>query len=285
MSLIQKILAAECLDPCGEVQFVAVFRCCSESDLHHCQSILAAVAGEIHVEADGPAHQLLFMGQVGAEIDAVLSLIGTLLDSRQDGVELMETKVVNLRQTVSVHHSFHFKQTGEPDRRTIILSPSHAFGSGDHPSTGLVIEFLEELSPLQGEVLDVGCGTGVLSLVALRLGAGKVLGLDIDEEGIRGACYNAMLNHVTEQVCFGHQPLSGVTDSFPLILANLTCSVLKYLLADITSLVSPGGTLLVSGLQGRQGVEAEVFLRDYGWYVVQRKSAGKWQALRAEKTD
>jgi ribosomal protein L11 methyltransferase len=220
---------------------------------------------------------------VGGAAEPILEGLNPFLDEQQDEVELVETKFINDMVAQSGRHSFIFTSMGTPDATTILLSPSHAFGSGDHPSTGLAIEFLQGLAPLHDAVLDVGCGTGVLSFVALRLGAGRVLGVDIDEEGVRGARVNSSLNQLEDRAEFTSLPLAKVTGSFPLILANLTCSVLKYLLSDLTALAEGNGRLVVSGLQGRQGTEAEEFLTEYGWRVAERKSAGKWQALLAEQ--
>lgn len=280
MSVIKKILAAECFDPGAEVCFVVVLECANESAIRDCRTVFSDLDGEIVVEAG--VGLFLFKGHVGLDPDPVLLCLNILLDEVQDGVTLIETKFINARHEKTTNHSFVFKEDGEPDRRTIILSPSHAFGSGDHPSTCLALEFLEEeVDSLYGDVLDVGCGTGVLSFAAARLGAGRVLGVDIDPEGLRGARLNVTLNQLSDRVEFSSQPLTMLTGEFPLILANLTCSVLRFLLADFSLLASPTGLLIVSGLQGRQGDEAEAFLVDFGWQVQGRKSLGKWQALRA----
>jgi ribosomal protein L11 methylase PrmA len=284
MSLIQKILAAECLDPAGDVCFAVILQCRTDADVRFCTEAFAPLFGDNHVEVYEGGYRFMYIGQAGADPSPPLFILNSLLDAHQDGVELVETKVVNLGETTPVQHSFVFLQEGQPNDHTIILSPSYAFGSGEHPSTGLAIEFLEELAPLTGSVLDVGCGTGVLSFVALRLGAEKVLGLDIDEEGLRGAAINAKLNQVEEYVCFENKQPAEIDELYPLIIANLTCSVLKYLLPDLSDLAAPEGILIVSGLQGRQAVDAEAFLGTFGWRVTGRKFIGKWQALQAEKS-
>lgn len=265
--------------------FAVILHCRSNADIRHCTEAFAPLFGDNHIEIHEEGYRFMYIGQACADPSHPLFTLNTLLDAHEDGIELVETKVVNLGETMEVNHSFVFLQDGTPDATTIILSPSYAFGSGEHPSTGLAIEFLEELAPLAGEVLDVGCGTGVLSFVALRLGAEQVLGLDIDEEALRGAVINARLNQFAGQAHFENKQPAEINELYPLILANLTCSVLKYLLADLSVLAASGGTLIVSGLQGRQVIDAETFLSKFGWQVTDRKFVGKWQALRAEKSD
>ena len=283
MSFIQKILAVECLESSADVRFVVIFSCVTDADVRRCKAVFVAQRGETHSEKSGAGFLFLFMGVVGANADSYLALITDLLDENQDGIDVVETKNINLTVSSTANHSFIFSQDERPDDRTIILSPSHAFGSGDHPSTGLAIEFLEECAPLQCNVLDVGCGTGVLSFVALRLLATEVYGVDIDAEGIRGAKVNAHLNNFSQNVHFDTIPLAEIPQSYPLILANLTYSVLKYLLKDISNCATTDARLIVSGLQGRQGDDAVDYVGQYGWHVSSRRSSGKWQAFLAKK--
>lgn len=284
MSIIDEMLGAECLDPSGDVRFVMVLRCLSSDGLDACRIALTSLAYKIHIEEAAEGHRFLLIGAADLVVDDLLVKLNTLLD-RCDEVSLVETKMVNATGGDGPRHSFVFKRSGTPSATTIILAPSHAFGSGGHPSTGLAVEFMEELAPLEMDVLDVGCGTGVLSLVALRLGATHVLGVDIDDEGVRGALVNSALNQLEDRACFENRALSEISGTFGLILANLTCSVLRYLLPEISSLANPQSILVVSGLQGRQGDEVAAFLAEYGWRITATKATGKWRALLAERAD
>ena len=283
MSFVQKILAAECLDSSEDARFVVILSCATDADVRRCKAVFMLQRGETHSEKSEAGFLFLFMGVVGANTDLYLALINDILGENQDGIDIVETKNINLTVSSTANHSFVFSQNGKSDDRTIIVSPSHAFGSGDHPSTGLAIEFLEECAPLKCKVLDVGCGTGVLSLVALKLMAREVCGVDIDAEGIRGAKVNARLNNCSQNVHFDTIPLAEISQRYPLILANLTYSVLKYLLKDITNCATADARLIVSGLQGRQGDDAMDYVGQCGWHVSSRRSAGKWQAFLAER--
>ncbi|MFO7761141.1 MAG: 50S ribosomal protein L11 methyltransferase [Thermodesulfobacteriota bacterium] len=167
----------------------------------------------------------------------------------------------------------------------IVIDPAFSFGSGSHPSTGLAMCLLEGYAEKQfpGRALDVGCGSGILALMAAGLGAAAVLGVEIDPESVQTARKNVEANSLSGRVSITDQPLSEIRGEFDLILANLTASVLYNLAGDINRLTAEKAHLIVSGLQGRQAEEAASLLENLGWAGKDQEDNGKWRALLMEK--
>ncbi|PLX49604.1 MAG: hypothetical protein C0613_06855 [Desulfobulbaceae bacterium] len=273
------LLGRECIDPGADVQLLVELVVPSAA-------LCVELAGQLQtlpcrVEWCRRAAQgycLYILADPGVDKDRLLARVALLVDGRQQ-IALVETRLVQKPPLTGARHGFSFVDTKSGRATHITLAGnSHAFGSGNHPSTALVVELLEELPEVPSPVLDVGCGTGVLSLVAARLGAASVLGLDIDAEAVATAVANAAANNLSAQTRFTTSPLAEVAASYALILANLTASVLYRLLADMSDRAAGHGRLIVSGLQGRQGDEVEELAGRYGWRLVTRRCLGKWQA-------
>lgn len=132
-------------------------------------------------------------------------------------------------------------------RAVLTLDPGLAFGTGNHPSTRLCLEAIEALSPLPS-LLDVGCGSGILAIAAALLGAGRVVGIDVDEDAVRIAQDNARRNSVEPRTSFSATPLHEVGERFPLVAANILSGTLIELAAELVQRVEPGGRLLLAGI-------------------------------------
>jgi ribosomal protein L11 methyltransferase len=134
-------------------------------------------------------------------------------------------------------------------RLAIVLDPGLAFGTGSHPTTRLCLQWLErELNP-GATVIDYGCGSGILAIAAARLGAGKVIGIDIDAQALISARDNAQRNQVSLDVRAGTDTRPDPAD---VVVANILSSPLKLLAPVLIDLVRPGGTLVLSGVLARQ---------------------------------
>lgn len=150
-----------------------------------------------------------------------------------------------------------WEDTSLPDDIVIRLNPGRVFGTGQHPSTLLCLRVLEEIwgngffsnSPT---VLDVGTGTGILSIAAAKLGSGAVLALEIDKESAGIARENVFLNRLEHRIEISLTPLSEIEGCFKLITANLTASVALYLADDICRRLIPNGFLILSGIRDAQ---------------------------------
>jgi len=141
------------------------------------------------------------------------------------------------------------------DELTILLDPGRSFGSGSHPSTRLAIAGFEDRITPGDEVLDVGCGSGVLAVTACRLGATSALAIDTDPAALTATCENARANGVADVVTAEPTPLSDIDRTFDLVVANIGAQVLRDLATELAGCVRPGGWIVLSGLLAHQADE------------------------------
>jgi ribosomal protein L11 methyltransferase len=173
------------------------------------------------------------------------------------------------------------------DRIPVRIEPGMAFGTGTHPTTQLCMA-LAESQDLRGKVvIDVGCGSGILSVAALKLGASRALGVDIDPEAVASARQNALLNEVSERLELGVGSVSEVrTGKFsfrqaPLVFANILAPIIIRLLKDgLTELVAPDGSLILSGILAEQEEMILEAARLYGLRLCEGRQIADWVAFR-----
>jgi ribosomal protein L11 methyltransferase len=146
-----------------------------------------------------------------------------------------------------------------PDQIVMIIDPQMAFGTGEHATTRFCLQALEELVREGDCVLDVGTGSGILSIAAVKLGARRTMGLDVDPQAVAIARENARINDVSQRSDFSCSALdSGVrSESFHRAVANINGEVLLPLLRDIRRVLLPGGHAILAGFLA----EEEGFLR------------------------
>lgn len=230
-----------------------------------------------------------------AEVWSVARARNTALETPTavDPVDWVERWRQNLRPTIvggllvvrpeSLSHALL------PGQKEVVIEPGQAFGTGGHASTRLILEWLVsgELE-LQSSVrvLDVGVGSGVLALAALRLGAGHAIGFDLDLCAVREAGRAGRENGLAERLGLMAGPIEALGEGrFELILANLLKRELLPLVNDLAGHLAAGGSLLVSGLlhAERSEVEArmgEVGLRCVGERVERDTTGDTWLSLR-----
>ena len=136
------------------------------------------------------------------------------------------------------------------DRIPIILGSGRAFGSGEHETTSSCLEELETIPIIQdSKVLDVGCGTGILSIAAARMGAQYVTAVDPDPRAIKTTVKNIQLNHVENKIIPLEGELAIVEDhDFDVIISNLYGDILLNIARELSKRLKPGGYLLLSGI-------------------------------------
>jgi ribosomal protein L11 methyltransferase len=134
----------------------------------------------------------------------------------------------------------------------IVLDPGLAFGTGSHPTTHLCLEWLTKTVAPQSSVLDYGCGSGILAIAAKKLGAGQVVGTDIDEQAIQSSLYNAEQNQVAAVFYHASQ---YQTQTFDIVVANILSSALSVLAPALAASCKTGGKIALSGILKEQATD------------------------------
>jgi ribosomal protein L11 methyltransferase len=169
------------------------------------------------------------------------------------------------------------------DEVVIDLDPGMAFGTGLHPTTRLCLQALEDRAdrgPL-GRVLDVGCGSGILSIAAVKLGATRALGVDIDPIAIEATEANASHNRVGKRIRAREGSIPTDEGPFDTVLANLIAGILVELASALADEVVPGGTLVASGIFIDREADAWEALERAGFRLVRRWHDSDWVAFEA----
>ncbi len=150
------------------------------------------------------------------------------------------------------------------DAVIVRLDPGLAFGTGTHPTTALCLEWLDATDLAGKSVIDFGCGSGVLSIAALKLGAARVIGIDNDEQALVASRINAERNDVSERIEL-HLPDAAPTTQVDVLLANILAGPLLELAEKFSRCVRLGGHLVLSGIL--HGQEAELLSRYAQWFT------------------
>ncbi|MBV2262241.1 MAG: 50S ribosomal protein L11 methyltransferase [Thauera sp.] len=180
----------------------------------------------------------------------------TEIVAEQNWVQLTQSQFDPIRITDRLWIVPSWHEAPDPGAINIELDPGMAFGTGSHPTTRLCLEWLCEAVVPGCSVLDYGCGSGILGIAAAKLGAGEVLGIDIDEKAVEAARDNAARNHAALRLQHSAVP---VGDTFDLVVANILTNPLCVLAPAIAARVAPGGRVALSGVletQAAQVVEA-----------------------------
>ncbi|HTA64579.1 MAG TPA: 50S ribosomal protein L11 methyltransferase, partial [Xanthomonadaceae bacterium] len=151
------------------------------------------------------------------------------------------------------------------EKATIVrLDPGLAFGSGTHATTALCLQWLESLDLRGKSVLDLGCGSGILAIAALKLGAAHATGIDNDPQALLASCDNGERNEVAERLSV-FTPEAAPDARYGIVVANILASALDALAESIAARVKPGGLLALSGIL--DGQHEELLARFAPWFA------------------
>jgi ribosomal protein L11 methyltransferase len=175
-----------------------------------------------------------------------------------------------------------------PDALTVVLDPETAFGSGEHGSTRAALSLLERQLQPGDRVLDLGSGSGILSIAAVKLGARSAIGIEVDPEANPVAQRNAERNGVADRVQFLDgdaallAPLAGPAD---LLVSNILRSVNTTLLPTMTAALRPGGIAIFSGMEQPEAAEFGRTLSRFGFLSIQETLDAGWWAVAARRPE
>lgn len=167
--------------------------------------------------------------------------------------------------------------TTPPGTMRIDIDPGAAFGLGDHPTTVLTLRLLRGVMWPGATVLDVGCGSGVLSVVAARLGAPYVEAIDVSPAAVEATMANAARNGVAGAITASTRPLADITERFDIVLANLLAPTVVELAAELRRVTGEAGALVVSGILAERHDHVVAALAPMR--VVETATRENWAAL------
>lgn len=177
------------------------------------------------------------------------------------------------------------------DRLAVRIDPGMAFGTGAHPTTQLCLAVAEKHLRSGANVIDIGCGSGILSIAALKLGAAHALAVDIDPLAMQASRQNAELNGVTGQIELGVGSVSEVLAGnyslrrAPLLFANILAPIIINLFEQgLGDLVEPGGLGILSGILDTQADAVLAAAQAHGFSVLERMQSGDWVAFGIIRT-
>ena len=165
---------------------------------------------------------------------------------------------------------------GGPHDIVVEIDPENAFGSGDHETTRLVLRLLDARVRAGQSVLDVGCGSGILSITAVGLGARSAVGVDVEEDAVVVARRNATRNGVASSVQFSNTPIELIPGVYDLVIANIETRVLTRMARALRARLAPGASLILSGVLNRE--RADLFSAYSECELEELVEEGEWCA-------
>jgi ribosomal protein L11 methyltransferase len=193
-------------------------------------------------------------------------------------------KPVRISERIVVTPTWEEYEPESENEIIIELDPGMAFGTGTHPTTVMCVQALEKYVKPGDEVIDVGCGTGILSISAAKLGAEKVHSFDLDEQAVQIARLNAKLNKVGEQVDVRQNNLlDGVQGPVDLIVANILAEVILRFVGDAYQVLKSNGLFIVSGIIHAKEAQVRQELERNGFRIIDTYQIEDWYAFVAEK--
>jgi ribosomal protein L11 methyltransferase len=171
----------------------------------------------------------------------------------------------------------------DPTRIPIRINPGMAFGTGTHPSTQLCLEHLERYAPKGQPIIDVGCGSGILSIAAIKLGASHALAVDIDEQAVRNTRENAEINQVGEKIESSLGSVQEIREQrfsinqASVVVVNILAPVIVSLFqSGLGDLVEINGILILAGILDSQFEDVEKIATETGFSRIEKRISADW---------
>jgi ribosomal protein L11 methyltransferase len=250
-----------------------------------------ALYGEPGTPADlrWPRCTLTALFDGDADVDAALAAAAAALGRRApagtlatvpdaDWVRLTQAQFEPIRIADRLWIVPSWCQPVDPAAHNLVVDPGLAFGTGSHPTTRLCLQWLASDLAAGESVLDYGCGSGILAIAAARLGAGTVVGTDVDPQAIAASIANARANGVDAEFVLPESLAARGWGAFDVVVANILTNPLRLLAPALAARVRPGGRIVLSGILEAQADEVVAIYADWFNIGVWRADEG-WVAL------
>lgn len=161
------------------------------------------------------------------------------------------------------------------------LDPGMAFGTGTHETTRMCLELLEKYVKKDSSVLDIGCGSGILSIAASKLGAGKVTGVDTDEVAVKASMENIRISGVKNVVIKQGNLFDEIEDKADIIVANIIADVIIHMCGSVRKFIKKDGCFISSGIIKDRSEDVKKALQENGFNIIDAMEMGEWVAFAA----
>lgn len=178
-----------------------------------------------------------------------------------------------------------WEEVNENGKIVIEIDPKMAFGTGTHETTSLCMEYVENEDFTGKKILDIGAGTGILSILASKLGAEKVDACDIDQVAVDNALDNIKINNTPNIDVFTSDLFSNVNDKYDVIFANILAEIIVRMLEDVENYLNPDGRLILSGIIEKNIPMVSDKIDQIGFEVIDVITKGEWALISARKKD
>lgn len=178
------------------------------------------------------------------------------------------------------------KYDKKEDEVVVSMDPGMAFGSGEHETTRMCLELMEDVGMVGKKVIDVGTGSGILALSAAALGSKDVEAYDIDDVAVKAARENVKINHYEDIIKVDNSNLLvNAHNVYDVVLANITADVLQILATDLKKYVNKTGIIIISGILNIYEDKVKQCYIDNGYTILQRMNKGEWVAFKLSYTN
>lgn len=191
-------------------------------------------------------------------------------------------KVTDVGQKLVIRPSWE-EYDNKTGKTVLNIDPGAAFGTGTHATTKMCLELVEEYTKKGSTVLDIGCGSGILSIASVLLGAENAIGVDIDSTAIKVSKENAEINGITQKTQFIKGDLCDkISGKYDVICANIVADAIIGLSKDVHKFMKPDSVFLCSGIIDIRAIEVEKALEDNGYKIIEHKADDNWNAYCAK---
>lgn len=230
--------------------------------------------------------QILNLESIGLTIEPNILTISEVAETNWATAWKQYYHSVKITRFLTIVPNWEKYEPQHPDERIIKLDPGLAFGTGTHPTTILSLQSLENSIRGNETVLDVGTGSGVLSIAAKALGAGKVFAYDLDDIAVKSAYDNIMLNDYALDVeIAANNLLQDIEINADIVVANILADIISTLIPQAWYVLKPGGLFLISGIIDTKTEMILSQLKDQNFEIIQLLKMKDWVAIIAKKPE